>query len=1678
MAALRRRLIDSREASPGELEPQPSQFASDSIVPDGDDGAVVQGQGQLDGPDIHAVAEAGLSGGGSRLPHHEAIQRAFGHHDVSEVRAHIGDTAADAAEAMGARAYASGDEVAFAAEPDLHLAAHETAHVVQQRAGVRLSGGVGQAGDEYERGADQVADLVVNGKSAEAVLDEMAHRGSAGGPAVQRDETYMTTERYIARHSDRLGPATATALGGLEASLSNGIVAMYASLSNGVGPALTLLRDAIDNESAEQTLRQLCAPTPLESLVDRGRQTTRTSEDLVTTGSDAWSNNVGTDIADAIARNLRASIQRIAGRYAAAKSAAQNAAWQAAGECNPNIQPEPSIADIASSHIVDRYVIRAACESHLFQVDLSAWRSFHPEQAESASVAGVRRVVTGIEEESAPVARTSDPGRFYIWVRSTTEDATAEEVARSFFGDTEYAHLLEIKAPPRYAFNASQVWNLPATLQDRIVGMSPGLQQERERRANRDTGEPQFIGFMVPRYYAEDPEGTSTGEQDPSASLPPEMADEVALAGATSAAPLPEGAAADRSSVLSRMGQNKVLLDQVHSLAYRFEETGMVWGEESTRVTTQSLTERIDERRDRLRTADDATVMRWDLHSRAQQEVLGGALAGLQQAWHQADQNMAPTGQTDPLWGDLNVGRSVRMPLQRVAMAFFGAAARSDIPDSGRAKLAEANQASQLYPVEMMELVLQEVESTLAGVRSESTYDVESKQLQEKILRVDLARLRQLILARSPDAGQVMESVFAQINDLQNESVMIADMDGIDRTWSALGDMADSFGVWGDADERLRVLQREARDWKSRWNAIYQDWQGVTTTCGPDIEQQKLAIKARFDTLREDPDFADFLGRVRAEMSDAGDRALVAKLIALLVITVATMGAGAAVSGFVGAAGLGWGAAATTAAVVVTEAAVFTTLHTAAFVQNPTLAGIAGEFGYNVLLFGALRGVSAALRVGRLGTFLSESGNLAKVELMSQGVVMGSMTVARAEIENRMSGGTGISAEEAAIITAESTAMFVAIVVLGRAAQPLLTRIEGASGQLGAKIRIANQERAAIAELARTVQDTRDLELARELMLRDRESLIRDREALQELMTTARNEPQILRDQGMTTAEIEALAAELGPGVQRMQVAEIMQGVENIGGDTYTAGREEMAGLLGRHQQAGANIREGGVDRITSRRWFEVEYNEGLKFRIFEGSAEAQRPGMAGQEPPSAAQAAELRAAAEQARVRLAERDDQLTRLVMNSAEPVIADTVIIGSGQAGTLAHAALPSGGRAVPGVEITEVPRTFNVAEGGSTFAQHGDFQLGQGHGELASPSMTRQPGEFSTGHSGRASAADHVNALTMTALDTGMATVRARVEMVEVNPRDGSWPVEKPLRITLTGGKVVYATTVVGAMGLGPPRPAGLVGEEAVRAAGKLVYAQESLTLPGGGRRILVIGGGPSGMWAAEAAINAGAQRVLWSGRSSAGADVPADTRATLEGLGLTSEQISAFHTAYNSRNRAGFDHIGERIELTTATLERASVTADGQVRITSGSNVIEVDGVVVAVGQRAGLPPGMDAMRFRLVTMQYHGAERLIALDAVDATGAPLGIRLTGAQIMNRGMASYIEGGPGEVQRYHDLVSAIANDPSTPSDSLGVPGSIYQSNINVPEAVSTLPGGGTYRPGQAGHPPNDDDHGAY
>lgn len=139
---------------------------------------------------IHDAAARGVSTTTSPLPFADQIQASFGpEHDVSKIQAHVGS---DAPRTMGAEAFASGIHVVFGGQPDLHTAAHEAAHVIQQAHGVNLYGGVGEAGDAHERHADAVADRVVAGRSAADLFGSATRTATSQPNAVQMKPAAIT----------------------------------------------------------------------------------------------------------------------------------------------------------------------------------------------------------------------------------------------------------------------------------------------------------------------------------------------------------------------------------------------------------------------------------------------------------------------------------------------------------------------------------------------------------------------------------------------------------------------------------------------------------------------------------------------------------------------------------------------------------------------------------------------------------------------------------------------------------------------------------------------------------------------------------------------------------------------------------------------------------------------------------------------------------------------------------------------------------------------------------------------------------------------------------------------------------------------------------------------------------------------------------------------------------------------------------------------------------------------------------------------------------------------------------------------------------------------------------------------------------------------------------------------
>src|SRR5258708_3624431 len=120
-----------------------------------------------------AVASASTSSG-APLP--TTLMRKFEESlgaDLSGVRVHTGEASADAASAVGAKAYTVGQDIHFgaghfdpASPAGEHLLAHEVAHTVQQTGAVQFKLEVSAPGDALEVEADRAADAMVSGAEA------------------------------------------------------------------------------------------------------------------------------------------------------------------------------------------------------------------------------------------------------------------------------------------------------------------------------------------------------------------------------------------------------------------------------------------------------------------------------------------------------------------------------------------------------------------------------------------------------------------------------------------------------------------------------------------------------------------------------------------------------------------------------------------------------------------------------------------------------------------------------------------------------------------------------------------------------------------------------------------------------------------------------------------------------------------------------------------------------------------------------------------------------------------------------------------------------------------------------------------------------------------------------------------------------------------------------------------------------------------------------------------------------------------------------------------------------------------------------------------------------------------------------------------------------------------------
>jgi hypothetical protein len=418
--------------------------------------------------------------------------------------------------------------------------------------------------------------------------------------------------------------------------------------------------------------------------------------------------------------------------------------------------------------------------------------------------------------------------------------------------------------------------------------------------------------------------------------------------------------------------------------------------------------------------------------------------------------------------------------------------------------------------------------------------------------------------------------------------------------------------------------------------------------------------------------------------------------------------------------------------------------------------------------------------------------------------------------------------------------------------------------------------------------------------------------------------------------------------------------------------------------------------------------------------------------PPTKEQAEANRTMARQAIKVNEARSQQVTALFEGMDAPKVKHATI-GEGVAATMSHASQTHGQGVAPG-EIKDMPEALAIAENPDWWQILGDRDIGQPVTDYFTKGYRWQPGEFNADHKKLGRASDVANANAMTALETGMVTLRGLVTEVQQFSGTETWPVAANWRIQLDGRKWLYVDNVSFAGGLGAPKKHPQFSEsleQQLLATNRMTYAQQALIPPAPeGGTILVIGDSGTAGWAAQEAVRAGRKAIIVA-RNPSLPGVPPHVRKDLTEHGV--EVVTG--------------------EVDTAALEgnKVVLTMKGAVR---GQSPVKVhgDAVSMAIGQQQVLPRGFEDLHFRPVERSFNGKPRIVALESYDPkTNLGTGVVVEGAQMTTRAFKEGPKPFVKDREKFVEALSKQANDPDVPEGSRGVEPSIHQSGVNIPLA---------------------------
>ncbi len=962
-------------------------------------------------------------------------------------------------------------------------------------------------------------------------------------PVVMRDsEPDVEAPAYIEKFEAELGDGVRDFLTGLDFGLPSPFLT-WATPKSFSSAALSSA-GANGGRALVAKLPELLRPADLGELVNRGRKkgTVQVTDDKKTwteeqsnLGPATWYPDVAVEVGQLLAKRFIESIERIAPRYLDARVAAVIAEEAAEQQSLPDA-PEPTdgILTSAPADVLTLDALKAGG----VQFDWPGYQLANPEAVGSSQVA--RQVMFTVEQ-----AQNST-----YWVRVTSPaDPLPEEVSLALFGSTTMAPLLAVSSPPLFGFgDASSL--LPEV-------------RAAFTRAGVDTTQ---VG-----------DAAAEGMKGP-------LADEIALGQSK----VPAGS--DKMGVLATLNENLTILDRFTGIGATF---GI--GKDPTLGDVSEVRARLVKKQTELAAATEETAIEWAGQVKDQQKILSQAAFGFQSLVERFQAMTKKVTDATAKLGGFNLPPYVREAMHLVAMHYVEVAATSFFPATAEPKLQAADLANRLLPVKILEGTMASIQRTVddaledkrKGDGDHASHDTEGMRMREIELKARLGTIKVRLINDPMSVGEELAALQAEILDLQTEAEIVGNMDQLDLTWQALDDSISFWFTSLPTKVKIEALKEAGNTWHARWKGIFTLWKKG------DKASRDLA-KTKLDELRADPKLGEYFGVLKSTIKDAQTEVMIGKLVALLVITIVTMGVGEFVAGAALGAELSTGA--TLVAVGGAEAITMTVLSQILLDTDHSAGHVAWELATNFAMFSALRRFSAFAEVAKLGKVTAATG---------QAVLLGAMGLAKEEIAKYARTGKHLTREEIGQIALQSLVMFVALNGVGKLAEPILKGIKAEGTMLALRRNATNRAGEGLKGMQAALAGSKDPAKALQYIEAERAWLELKMKTYEELEMAANAEagsgtkPRdggVLKQAGMTLADVTSMKASLGKHMETMAAAKTMLSLEPLAPDIYTAPRAKMAEVLA--ELGGGTLVK--TDPASTIRTYEAKSPDGNKVTIVE----------------------------------------------------------------------------------------------------------------------------------------------------------------------------------------------------------------------------------------------------------------------------------------------------------------------------------------------------------------------------------------------------------------------------------------------------------------------------------------------